>query len=544
MSISRREWVFAVLLTLVVLFITGVPYLAGWLTSTPDRIFEGFVIDVDDAHSHLAKMQQGYRGEWRYHILFTPEPHDGAHINSFYIVLGHLARLFGLHLVVTYHGARLIFGFVYLLTAYAFIAFFLLEVPRRRLAFVLVCFSSGLGWLALLLSGSFITGDITPVDFWFIEMYSFFIVMVFPHTSLALALMLVAFVLALYYFETGRWEAIAGATVSAVIISLIHPYTLLVVDVVLAGYWLLITFRRRRFWLSPLPGLALLVLAPLPVIFYQYLVIAQNPILAAWQTQSSTFSPPPWHYVLGYGVVLVLAIPGGWWALRREKRWPLLALWPLLIMPLLYMPIVFNLQRRMIEGVHVPLCILATVGLTHYVLPVLRRSRLATALSARGYPLQRLELLFRNLLVGLTLPSMLFLITSAAIAAAAGQPDMVHSAAEIAAVDWLGSNSTHNDIVMASYQIGGFIPASIGHRVFIGHWAETLDLENKKAEAARFYGTADDGERQDLLRRYDIAYVFYGPRERSMGNLDPDQKDYLTPVFSRNDVSIYKVTLE
>jgi hypothetical protein len=247
---------------------------------------------------------------------------------------------------------------------------------------------------------------------------------------------------------------------------------------------------------------------------------------------------------LGYGVVLVLAIPGGWWALRREVRWPLLALWPLLIIPLLYAPIVFNLQRRMIEGVHVPLCILATVGITRYVLPAVGRSRLAAVLAARGYPSSRLQLLVRNLLVGLTLPSTLFLIISAAIAAAAGQPKLVHSAAEIAAVDWLRTNSAPNDTVMASYEIGSFIPASIGHSVFMGHWAETVDLENKKTEAVRFYGLVDDGERQAFLRRYAIAYVFYGPRERRPGNLDPEGTDYLIPVFAHRDVSLYQVTLE
>ena len=246
MSISREEWGFAVCLVLVVLLITGLPYLAGWLTSTPDRIFGGFVIDVEDAHSHLAKMQQGYRGEWQYHILFTPEPHNGAYTNLFYITLGHAARLLTANLVIFYHAARLIFGVVFLLAAYAFIAFFIPDVPNRRLAFVLVCFSSGLGWLALLLSGSFVAGEITPVDFWFIEMYSFFTVMVFPHASLAMALMLASFGLTLYYFENGRWTAIAGAVFSAVVISLIHPYSLLVVDIVLAGYWLLTAFRRRR----------------------------------------------------------------------------------------------------------------------------------------------------------------------------------------------------------------------------------------------------------------------------------------------------------
>lgn len=541
MSISRREWTWAALLALAVLVITGLPYLAGWLTSTPDRVFEGFIIDVDDAHSHLAKMQQGYRGDWQYRLLFTPEPHPGAYLNTFYVALGHLARLTGLSLVTTYHAARLLFGFVFLLTAYAFVAFFLPEPAGRRLAYVFICFSSGLGWLALLVSGSFVADTITPVDFWFIEMYSFFTVMVFPHTSLALATLLATFGLTLRYLEAGGWASITGATVCALLVCLIHPYSLVVIDLVLAGYWLLGALRRRRLWLAPLPGLALLALAPLPMAVYQYAAVAGNPVFAAWQAQSTTFSPPPWHYVLGYGVVLALAIPGGWWALRQAERWPLLPLWLIIIAPLLYGPIVFNLQRRLIEGAQVPLCILATVGMHHYALPAVSKSRLGQALSRRGYPAQRLALLVRNLLVGLTLPSTLFLILSAGLAAATGLADMVHSANEIAAVDWLGAYSQPGDTVLASYEIGGFIPARIGHRVFMGHWAETVDLAAKRAAAKRFYGAATDEERKALLREYSIAYVFHGPREREMGNFDPSQAEYLNLVFSRHDVRVFQV---
>ena len=545
MNISRAEWAFPIFLALVVLVATGLPYLAGWFVSTPDQVFEGFVIDVDDAHSHLAKMQQGYLGEWEYHILFTPEPHDGVYINVFYITLGHVARLLGSNLVITYHGARMIFGFIYLLTAYTFIAFFLPDLTRRRLAYVLICFSSGLGWLALLFGGSFVAGDITPVDFWLIEMYSYLTVMVFSHTSLALTLMLVVFALTLRYLETNRWTAIAAATTGAVAISLIHPYSLLVIDLVIAGHWLLSTIRRRQIWLLPLPGLLVLALAPMPIVAYQYVAISGNPILSAWQAQSFTFSPAPWHYVLGYGVVLALSIPGGWWALRQNGRWPLLALWPLIVIPLLYAPIVFNLQRRLIEGVQVPLCILATVGMTRYVLPAVRHSRLAASLSARGYPSWRSELLVRNVLVALTLPSTLLLILSASLAAISGVPDdMIYSAGEIAAVDWLGDNSSRDDTVLASYAIGGFIPARIGHRVFMGHWAETVDLPTKRAAADRFYGAAGDDERRAILGQYGIVYVLYGPREREMGHFDPAQTDYLTPVFTDCGVSVFQVTWE
>lgn len=543
MSISRKEWIFVVLLALVVLLITELPYVVGWLTSTPDWVFAGFVIDVDDAHSHLATMRQGYQGEWRYRILFTPEPHERAYIYTFFLALGHVARLLNVEPFAVHHGARWIFGFLYLLTTYSFVAFFLPDVSRRRVAYVLICFSSGMGWLALLASGSFVVGGITPVDFWFIEMYSFFTVMLFPHTSLAVALLLTTFGLTLYYVETGRWRAIVGAMASAIGVCLIHPFMLPVIALVPGAYWLFISLRRGfRFW--ALPGLAALVLAPLPIVLYQYVAMIGNPIFAGWQAQNINLSPAPWHYVLGYGIVFVLAIPGGWWALRQRERWPFLSLWLLIVAPLLYAPVAFNLQRRVIEGVQVPLCILATIGLTCYVLPAVGRSRLAVNLAAHGYPPSRLELLTRNLLVGLTLPSTLFLILSASLVAASGAPDMFHSAGEIAAVDWLAANSSLDDTVLASYEMGGFIPPRIGHRVFMGHWTETVDLANKRAAAGRFFGVAADDERQAMLRQYGIVYVLHGPRERALGGFDPAEVDYLTPVFTHDDVRLYQVDMD
>jgi hypothetical protein len=542
-KVARREWIFVASLALAVLLITEIPYIIGWLTSSPNWVFEGSIIDVDDAHSHLATMRQGYQGEWQYRILFTPEAHDGAYIYTFFIALGHLARLANVEPITLHHGARLVFGFLYLLAVYAFIALFLPDFPRRRLAYVLVCFSSGLGWLALLLDGSFIVGNITPVDFWFIEMYSFFTVMLFPHTSLALTLLLITFGLTLYYIETGKWIAVVGALVSSVGLCAIHPFMLLVIALVPGGYWLFVSLRQG-LRLGRLPGLAVLVLASLSVVVYQYLIIEGNPVFASWQAQNINLSPAPWHYVLGYGIVLALAIPGGWWAFDQTERWPLLPLWLLIIGPLLYISFGFSLQRRLIEGAQVPLCILATVGMTSYVLPAVRRSRMATALSARGYPSRRLELLVRNLLVGLALPSTVFLLLSASLAAASGAPDMFHSADEIAAVDWLGANSSPDDTVLASYDIGGFIPPRIGHRVFMGHWTETVDVAGKRTAAEHFYGAASDDERLAILRQYRIAYVFYGPRERELGEFNPALADYLTRVFNDHDVSVYQVTLE
>jgi len=531
-------------MALAVLVVTSLPYLVGYAASTPDRLFVGFVIDVEDAYSHLAKMQLGYRGDWEYRILFTPEPHPGAYLNMFYIALGHLARLLQADLVLVYHVARLASGMAFLLSAYAFVALFITQTAERRLAFGLICWASGLGWLALLLTGSYRVGTITPVDFWLIEMYGYFTVMLFPHTCVALACLLFVFALSLRFAEERRWLHLLGAMLAILVLSSIHAFMVLVVALTLAGYGVHQFVRHRVSW-STLAGLGAIWWVALPIVGYQYVAIIHNPIFTGWQAQNLTLSPAPWHYALGYGVVLGLALPGGWWAARQEQRWPLLVIWLVVVAPLLYAPSVFPLQRRIIEGSGVALCLLATRGLTHYVLPLadriwhrVRNLPMRTPTQAAHTPLAAW---LRTLLVALTLPSTLLVITSASLAAAAGHPDVVVSRAEAAAVEWIIAHSQPDDIVLASYELGGFIAARSGRRVFMGHWTETVDLEQKRVAAARFYSSASDSERRDLLRKYGIRYVVLGPRERALGDFDPTHVPYLQRVFQDGDLSIYRV---
>lgn len=227
----------------------------------------------------------------------------------------------------------------------------------------------------------------------------------------------------------------------------------------------------------------------------------------------------------------------------------MLLLWLLIVAPLLYAPSVFPLQRRMIEGVQVPLCVLAAVGVTRHVLPWVARSRSSHPANALGDDVvarhtRRRVGLVRTLLVALTLPSTLIVLLSATLVAAAGQADTAHRADEVVAVDWLATHSAPAAVVWASYAVGSYIPARSGRRVVLGHWTETVDLADKRSATSRFFGTADDDERRALLNRYGVDYVFYGPRERALGTFDPAGVGYLEPVFRAGDVTIYRVTLE
>lgn len=543
---TRGEWGFAIALALLALLLSSLPYVIAAAVTPDDQVYNGFVFAVEDGYGYLAALQQGARGAWHFYLLFTSEPHEPSMTYLFYLALGHVMGWLQVEPRILLHVTRLTAGFVLLLTVYRFIAAFLPDKRARQLAYFLAIFGSGLGWVVLLATGSMTLIGMTPTDFWLIEMYTFFTIMLFPHFSVAVTLLLFLFLYCLRYLETGSLRTALAAAVSALALSAIHPFMLLLVNATLGLLWLQQTLARRRPWLEALPGLSLVTLTPLPLVVLQYTELQDNPVMAAWQAQSLTLSPPPLHYILGYGMLLLLALPGAWWALRREfqqkagisvSRWTLLPLWLLVVALLLYTPVVFNLQRRFIEGAHVPVAILAAAGLRYVLQPAVTRSGFAGWLARHGYGRQRFSGFVGLFLVALTLPSTLVLVAQG-ITLAMSDPALHFSNDEILAVTWIETNTTADESVMSSYEVGGYLPAFSGRRSFMGQWAKTIDVETKRELAAAYYA-GEEGE--ELLFRYHIDYVFYGPREKAMGTALDNPPAYLEPVFSSGDVTLFRV---
>jgi uncharacterized membrane protein len=56
-----------------------------------------------------------------------------------------------------------------------------------------------------------------------------------------------------------------------------------------------------------------------------------------------------------------------------------------------------------------------------------------------------------------------------------------------------------------------------------------------------FSDQTDDKIRRQLIRDYEIRFVFYGPAENSLGGFDPSEADYLEKVYSSPTVEIFQV---
>ena len=93
--VTRHEWLWVLAWAAAALLFSSVPYLLGAALSSDARVFGGFVLGVDDMYSYLAKMGEGARGKWLFHVVYTSEPHQGALFFLFHLLLGNQQELLG-----------------------------------------------------------------------------------------------------------------------------------------------------------------------------------------------------------------------------------------------------------------------------------------------------------------------------------------------------------------------------------------------------------------------------------------------------------------
>ncbi len=527
-AVTRAEWTWVAVVAVAIILFSTLPYLAGYLAQTDQQRFGHALLDRVDYHSYLARMGQGYRGEWRFQLLFSLPVQQGVYFQPFYIVLGHIARLSRLTLPLVYQLARVGFALPMLLAVYRLIAQFVRAPHTRRVAFLLAVTASGLGWLTEIVAPT-PPGGISPMDFWLLDGFVYLVVLTSPHFCAAIGLLLAIFILLLRRLDGPSLVEGGLAVLLSLLLGLIHPYTLLLADLLPLLYWGLEVLRARRLAWRKLATVVVMGLAQLPLVVYELWTFRNDPVFAGWSAQNVTLSPPPRVYLAGYALLLLLAVVGVGHQVRRKGEWTLFALlWIGLVAVLAYLP--WNLQRRFLEGVTVPLGLLAGVGLAEGLWPLGGRA------AGRRW-------LAQALLIALAALSNLYLTVGLTVAAAARAPAIFDSADLLAGVDWLGAHAHWDEPVLSAFESGNLIAGRIAQRVVLGHWMETVDYAHKADAVARcFDGATSDEERQALLDEWRVRYLFYGPHERALGDWDPRTAPYLEPVFERGEVVVYQVT--
>ncbi|MCB8942187.1 MAG: hypothetical protein H6658_00280 [Ardenticatenaceae bacterium] len=542
---SRREWLIALLIALLTIAITLIPYGLASLPHEDGRLFTHTIMNPEDSQTYFAKIYQGYQGHALYTIPFTPEPHNGAFVGVFYVWLGHLARVTGLSITAVWHTSRLLADLILFLTTFAFISQFLTDRFQRWTAYLLALFGSGLGWLLFVIGQPYWLGHF-PVDFKQPGAHLFFTAFTYPHITLGTACILISI--------WGLWRLGDGQTtlfplllllnLSNTALGIAYPFLLYIIMVVTALYWLYLTLRARRFLWQKGFLFASTYLIPAPLYIYYAYTLQTNAVFKAWDVQAATPSPPWPHFIVAYGLMLLLGLL--YWYKKPEQR-PLTAilwLWILAVALLLYAPL--GPQRRFVQGVHVPLAILATAAFTQLFLPRWQQSKLWQHLLTKPrYNQPGLTRLTTLIFLAFMSFSNLYVLASVSTSSLIQRPDpLFRPADELEAANWLAQNGEETAVLIGDMQTGNYIAAHTPVRVILGHWAETVDYETKQALVSQFYSTTTSHTwRQDLIQQYHIRYIWYGPREQQLGDFDPQTAVYLQPLYANPTITIYTVKL-
>jgi hypothetical protein len=88
------------------------------------------------------------------------------------------------------------------------------------------------------------------------------------------------------------------------------------------------------------------------------------------------------------------------------------------------------------------------------------------------------------------------------------RPPLYQTAAELAALKWLGTHTTDRDVVLSDWRFGNLLPIYADARVFVGHPIETIGYQKKRAEVDRFFDpSTTTADRQAVIDRWQITFV-------------------------------------
>lgn len=537
-GIERRwVWVFG----LLVMIVTTIPYLIGYNSQGADWEFTGFVFGVEDGNSYIAKMLTGADGAWLFRTPYTSFQQNGIIAFFTYILIGKLTANPGQHeqLVALFHTYRFVAGLLAIHATYGFVAYYITHIWLRRLGLALATLGGGLGWLLVILGESEILGSL-PLEFYSPETFGFLSLYGIAHLNLSRAAFfwgLTTYLKSLNKVDEIHIYQVVKFGGYWLLVALVQPITAVVLPIVIGLHllslyisqaWILKSNRLHLGWKKIFKLSRFVIIAglfPAPLILYNVWIHNRDPFFMAWQAQSIVKSPHPLHYVFAYGVMIPLAYMGGKRLIKNLIVPGLLPVAWVISLPLLvYYP--SNFQRRMSEGIWVAIIVLALSSL-----PV-----------TRSLGNKSLRLLMPVFVISFI--SSLMLITGGILTALYPSLPAFRPKTEVMAFRYLSENGNSKDVVLATYSSSNALPAWTPVKVVVGLRPESVDASELTPKVNAFFRIdITDQERKNFLEEQGINFILWGFGERTLGDWNPNDTEYLLNVYQNEEYSLFSVEI-
>ncbi len=530
MSIKNQAKISPALKIIILAFLLGVflilaniPHLYAYFKTPENHYFVGSNGGFTDIHTYFAKIEQGKEGKWLYQDRFTSEEHQGAFVNNFYVGIGHLARIFNLSSVAIFHIFRVICGIALFLAVYLFSKLFFRKFGWRIFVVTLSLLPLGFGWIPRLLHL-----NLNLPDVYLGEGNNFISLILFPHFTGAVALMIATFYCAIKLIDTRekwlKWSTLGGLSIIGIIF--MHPYNVLVIAIALGLLLILVAWKLKKIPGKEILRLGIMGIIPFPLFLYNFYVFKYQAIFNTWGAENNCPRGPLIIYFIGFGIIGILAIIGLIKKLRikTETKYQVLCLWGIVNFFAIAIPLSF--QRKLIEGAEIPIIILGTFGLIWVINKLKQKYWKITVIT--------LVIIFSSL-------SIIPIELDYAKLANTQSREIYLDHYEKQAFDWLKANyGDKHPLVLSKDFRGGYLVWMAGMKVYVGHWTETIDFFHGKIDTvAKFMnGEMNRKEMLNFLNENKIDLIYSGADEQFNPPLELLR---LTKIYENPTIRIFQV---
>ncbi|HUT22463.1 MAG TPA: hypothetical protein VMX18_03655 [Candidatus Bipolaricaulota bacterium] len=522
-SFSKKDWLCLSIISLVLIAIVSITYIFGLTSSDADHIFNGRrATSPGDTSVYFSYINQAKQGDGFFINQFTSEKDELKVFNIFWLMAGKFAAVFRLSAPATMLALKILLAPIFVLFCYVFLSLFFENKRVKRLALILISFSSGVGLWFGFLNGEQNTFLKAPIDLWVTESNFFTSFLHSPHFILAWTLLLIVFSFFILAVRNNNWKQSFLAGLTALFLFQFHPYNFLTVYAVCLTFTIYEIFLKKTW--RPSVHFLLLTVVSVPSVIYHFFTLSDT-LIAARSAQNITLTPPLIYVALGFGIFFPLAIWGVWKIFKNnmEDKYIFLVIWLLVGLLLIYFP-GFQFQRRLLLGLQIPIIMLAFIGLGNFVEKTadkIKRSKLSAMIAVY------LAMIF-------ILPTSFYHLASDFLYYFNHEPLFYQTSEQKKIIEAIeADNGPVNIIICEDIPFANTLPIYLPNKIFLAHLHETTFFENKKSLQANFFNQAMTPlDAENFIRNNFIEYVI---------SKKPLPYNFLEPIIGGEKYFLYRV---
>lgn len=519
LSIKKDELYFLFAITLLVLISSNIPQVIGKITSPSDRYFLPIPIcNSADTVSHLTWVKQGEKCNILFKNKYTTEEQKRIIFHPLFLFLGKISKIFDLSPGEIFITARILSTLFLLFIIYVFISLITYDKFIRKITFALVCFSSGIGAYLVVFGIFYPAKDIVeanyPLDLWIPEGITFFGIYVSPLITFSLSLMILIFLLYLLFLRNKNYIFLIFAGLLNCILGLIHPYDIFITTSIIVFY----SIYLRKI----IPAFIFIILTS-PVVSYHLFCIICNPIFKTWLS-SPRLSPTLLSILYGYGFFIPIFLVA---LIKKKVQHNFLLIWIVTTAVIIFLPLPF--QRRLIQGFHIPLCVICAPIIFEYCKKYFNNYKKAIRIFIILSSFSNISILVSDVKEYYLRIEFPYYIEKEIIDGFNFLDKKIKEDKNVLPLFGV------DEVVLPSYSLGNLIPAFSGASVYFGHYDLTNNIQEKITKTKAFL-EGDTKEKYKFLKDNKIEYIFI--------STDYYKKtfdfQFLDEVYRNDKVVIYK----